>query len=442
MNVKVTIIPDEHDTSSILLNEVTAKRLGIGEYEEIQLTFGTASTKVKLTVSQNIAQEVIGLSQHCIKLLNLPLCPYFELQYQNDNIIIGPFIAILAAKTHERLQRKLKKLLYYVQHYDQFYGAVLAFSLDSINKNEQLISGYMYNPVTHSWEYGVFPYPQSIYRKVTLKKSWRNHFEKQIGTKIFNYKNLSKWTLHQLLEEYEEIKSYLPYTTLYREPEDVLSYLENKGMAFIKPISGLKGKNIIQVEKVENGFAIQYRTDNENYFIILSKEEFIHYLSQHIRAERFIIQEKLHLTFEDDRVIDFRLFVTKDDTNTWKCLGWVGRSGIPRSIVSNRSSGGIVENGDDTLKRILKLTDDEVPKWKEKIFQAACKASLCFDKEGMNFGYFAIDIGIDRNQNIWILEMNHRSPNDGLPLYIGDQQLYEQIKLSNMLYLKYLAGFS
>lgn len=441
MNVRLHIQADERLRRKMIIHPEVAEELGIQIKQHSILRFGTNTSTIMLELNSELQKENCILSLDCIKELQLPVIPVYELQVSSNVIEIGPFVGILAAKTNKKLSGKLTKLLNYVHYYERFKGAVLVFSLEGINKNENKIFGYLYNPNSQNWEEGVYPIPKSIYRRVTMKRPWREYFEKQIGPQFFNYKNFSKWDLYLLLEGFDHISKHLPFTTLYRNPTDVIAFLKAEKSAFLKPIAGLKGKNIKEVTLNKNGYNVCYREGDQNISIKMNENELIQFLDKNVTPKKYIIQQKLHLVFQDNRVVDFRVFITKDQTGRWKCLGWIGRRGVPSSIVSNRSSGGLVEKGDDTLRNIIRENDEDIKNMRERVFEIACEACKCFDKKDLNFGYFAIDIGIDSLQNIWILEMNHRSPNDGLPLYVDDQELFKQIKLSNMLYLKNLAGF-
>ncbi|WP_422392726.1 YheC/YheD family protein [Mesobacillus harenae] len=58
----------------------------------------------------------------------------------------------------------------------------------------------------------------------------------------------------------------------------------------------------------------------------------------------------------------------KDENQLWKCIGWIGRCGIPGSIVSNRSSGGNGETGYSVLASLLGTQSSEVKDIKDKLF--------------------------------------------------------------------------
>jgi hypothetical protein len=129
----------------------------------------------------------------------------------------------------------------------------------------------------------------------------------------------------------------------------------------------------------------------------------------------------------------------KNDVADWVCLGWVGRLGDQGSIVSNRSNGGKIYIAEELLKNHFNLNSQGILTLKNKMFYIAYQTCRHLDALGENFGYVAIDMAVDVNKSIWILEINHRQPSDRQPLYIDDIELYRKIKISKMMYLKYLS---
>jgi hypothetical protein len=76
-----------------------------------------------------------------------------------------------------------------------------------------------------------------------------------------------------------------------------------------------------------------------------------------------------------------------------------------------------------------------------QISNIAVKAAKAIDKLGFSMGRYGIDLALDQNKNKWLIEMNHRDPNDRIAAHAGDKDLIHDIRFNNMLYAKNLAGF-
>lgn len=433
---------DEKTSYTLTLHPAVLKKLHLkGETEEITVKFGTKTIKVSLKASSNIGENNIVMSTNSIDELNISEFPKYEILNKNNELVLGPYIGLLMASTNQSLMKKAKRLNKYVEDYASFSGAVLAFSLEGIDTTTQQIYGFMFNPQLKRWEKGVYPYPAAIFRSISIPQKLHSHLLIHTGNHLFNSHYFSKWKMYQNLVDNPQLIKHLPYTKLYRKPEDLIQFLSKYSLAYIKPINGLKGRSIQEFEQRRDGYLVRFRKDNRNYVKFISKGEIASYLEMYLKANHVLIQQKLNLIFHENKIVDFRLFVLKDQAGAWKCLGWIGREGEEGSVVSNRSSGGKVIDGDTLLKKILGIKNGDFNNLKEKMFTLACHASNEMEQNGTNYGYFAIDMAIDKDQNIWIIEMNHRSPNDGLPLYVGNYSLYQKIKTFKMLYAKFLCGF-
>lgn len=153
------------------------------------------------------------------------------------------------------------------------------------------------------------------------------------------------------------------------------------------------------------------------------------------------MQKALELISTDERTIDFRALIVKDQYGVWQDIGIVARHGVKGSITSNVSTGGSAELAQITLKNMLKLSDEEVSKFRKKMSNIAVNAAKALEESGISCGNLGIDIGLDINENIWIIEINNRDPNHTIALDAKDRQMFFRARLLNMLYAKKLAGF-
>jgi hypothetical protein len=69
------------------------------------------------------------------------------------------------------------------------------------------------------------------------------------------------------------------------------------------------------------------------------------------------------------------------------------------------------------------------------------KICSALDEYGFNFGTLGLDLGIDEEQNIWLIEVNNRKPHPGIALRASDIPAYYTILTAPLHYAKSLAGF-
>jgi len=164
-------------------------------------------------------------------------------------------------------------------------------------------------------------------------------------------------------------------------------------------------------------------------------------LKRNISKSRFIIQKALDLIATDEKTIDFRALIVKDHYGEWRDIGIIARHGVKGSITSNISTGGSAELAQITLKNILKLTDEEVSKFRKRMSTIAINAARGLEESGISCGNLGVDLGVDLNGDVWIVEINNRDPNHTIALDAKDRQMFFKVRLQNMLYAKKLAGF-
>lgn len=439
--MRFKLLIDKKNKDRITINPESADKLGIIKNENCNLRFGLRYCKINIFISNMIKPEELLISSNSNNLLNIPLTPQYEIRYENDEILLGPYIGILFAKNEMYLSFKSSGLYNYIKYYNDINGAIIGFSLEGVNKKDKRIKGYMYNPKTNKWDSGVYEFPASVFNAICINKKWLKYFQSVLGNSFFNSHIFNKWEMYNWLSKVPDLKSHLPETIIYRKPEDILNFLKKYSAAYIKPIFGLKGKGIIKILKNNGDFEVQTRINDQNYaFDFNNYNKMIFFLEKKLKKDNFLVQQPLNIIFNNSS-IDFRIILDKDQSANWRLSGIYGRKGVYRSIVSNRSSGGKVIFGNVMLKEIFQLTDKEADDYCKNIFEIAVKAALSIDKLGFNYGKYGIDIAIDKNKKIWIIEMNNCNPNDYLPYHAGDKKTVFMIKLTNMLYAKNLAGY-
>ncbi|XXM70994.1 YheC/YheD family protein [Lysinibacillus sphaericus] len=406
--------------------------------ERVTLRFGHQTCEVKVIQSEEISRGNMLMTCDVIDSLILPLIPGYEIVWRDDELQIGPVIGIVAARTLRKLDEKVQKLGRYVRKYHKVNGAIIAFSNEGIDFEKKLIFGYLYDPDDKKWIKGIYPFPAAIFKRASLKKELQQHFEKIIGNRIFNSSTFTKWEMYSWFKGSAELNAYLPLTRLFKHVQDVEFMLEQFGAAYIKPVKGMQGKGVAKIEQTEWGVTVQHiGVDRKNDYVFHDLVEAGGFLQEMFGEEKYILQQPLHLQFQDS-IIDFRVIMIKNRNGMWKNFGIMGRNGVKGHIVSNRHRGGKVEPAADTLDKMFPEKKFDYLMEMEKLSQMAAKA---IENCGFLFGKLGIDIGIDREGRMWLIEINHRNPNDHVATYAGDQSLVNKIRLENMRFAKRLAGF-
>lgn len=444
MYYTVNVRPYETNKNSILIiNECLAERLNLTKKKRAIVSFGAERRFVDVHITDKLDDADIYLSNGVIQELHLPHYTIFEVTIKGNEIILGPCVGILVSHKYEDItKRRLKQIYMSNDAYAKIHGAIIAFSLDKVDKSNRLIEGYCYNPQKRSWEVGTFPYPLSIYRKIGLNNEWENHFLSAIGDAVFNNYSFGKWDMYKWFSQEEGIAPSLPETRIYRHKQSIINMLDEYGVVYVKPVWGMKGYGVIRVSKEAENVIFKYRVDDTNKEIVADYSEKL----QEVLEELFIpgdhiIQQGMDLISHDGGIVDFRCVMQKNESGKWICNGMIARMGAEESVVSNISSGGSAMPAEDLINEALKMSESEKKALKDNMISLCSKVCKTLDEYGFNFGTLGLDLGLDKDMNIWIIEINNRKPHPAIALRGGDVPAFYTILAEPLHYAKGLAGF-
>lgn len=438
---KIKLLDEKKPTLTV--HPETADLLGIGEKKIIALRFGCIRRFADVVRSGDAARTEIRLSAKLAADLHLPEYPEYEFRVSGNEMNIGPFIGMLMTREDSKLTpAALEKIKIYLSDYGKLHGAIVVFALDKADSAGQLVEGYCFNPESQSFEKGVFPFPAAIYRTVGLNEHWKNCFLTVLGDRFFNNTYFNKWDMYQWYSRNPDFSSKLPFTCVYQSAEDVFDQLEKYGRVFIKPLSGLGGHRITQIQQSGDGCVFQYRENGVNRNNVLgSREEAVEFIERRFSRGKYLIQQPIDLIQIDGGVTDFRCIMQKDQSAAWVCRAIIGRCGDKGSVVSNISSGGTAFCIDSLPVRSLPLPENKAVHLGKDIAAFAYKVCRALDQYGVNCGTLGLDIGVDIHGNLWLIEINNRDPDPTIALDIRDRPLYVKLKTGILFYAKALSGF-
>lgn len=434
--MRFTILNDDRNTNLLIFNPETAKKMKIPINKKVRLNYGLKSIKLKTAVSADLKRKEISIPHDVLTQLRIQLFNRYEIIVKQKEIFLGPFIGFLIRRN---LMKRKNRLRTFSKHYHQLGGVLVAFHPKDMDKDSQMIKGLIYNPETDRWDKDVFPYPSSIFRKIPLP--WEHYLYSLYGNRIINQRGFDKWMVHERLAMIQEIKEYLPASTLYRTQDDIQHFLQQYDNIYIKPTAGLMGRRIIKISKENDAFIIKRRKGIRKVKTYrMNKYELNSFLEENVVKEKYIVQQGINLISYRNRLIDFRLIIAKNEHGKWDDFGMIGKYGKRKSIVSNISSGGTAEMAEITLKK-MGLTDDKVDKLRLKVSQIAVEVAKGMEQAfGVSYGDLSLDFGIDKNHRVWIIEVNGLG-DPTITIDAGNPELYHEIIKANLLYAKKVAGF-
>lgn len=442
MTAKFALIATKRTTGEISFHPQTLQSLGIASETTMRLRYGVSSREIRVTSSSLLRMDGISLSHDVIAGLRIPLSSRFEIVVNENEMRLGPYIGFLVSQSIVKLEKNLSKISAYLSYYDHIGGTIIAFAVEGVNFRRRIIRGYVYNPKTKQWAKGTYSYPSSIFIKIgMLPVAYRKHFQSVLGDTIFNNFNYDKWRMYKLLDA-SGLGRYLPVSQLYQKSDDLLHALQRVQQTYIKPIRGSQGRSIIKISRISSGYLLKTRVDGNNHKRLLATSRQLKaYAQRNIGRSSYMVQRAIDLVSVNDRILDFRIIMVKNEKGEWQDAGLITRFGRRGSVVSNIKAGGSAEVGELTLRRTLGMSERQANRMRMRLSLLAHKVGRSLDAAGIHCGNMGVDIGIDTNGNVWIIEIQHNNPDHTLALDAGADRMFRTILHNNLLYLKWLAGF-
>ena len=223
------ILLSRHTSNSgiLTLHPKLAESMGITQITARKIRFGAKTYQSIVDISDDLPLNGASLSGDILDMLNIPQHCSLEIKQNGNEIQMGPFIGLLAGYYQSSIKKYLDHLRDYVLLYHEIKGAILVFSLDHVDKTNQTVKGFLYNPRTKQWEEGIYPYPSSIFVMTSsVSSAWIQHFKSVIGDTVFNDFFHTRWSIHKKLSNSIGVKCYLPDTNLYGSPQDLYYFLK------------------------------------------------------------------------------------------------------------------------------------------------------------------------------------------------------------------------
>ncbi|WP_066391389.1 YheC/YheD family endospore coat-associated protein [Neobacillus mesonae] len=368
----------------------------------------------------------------------------YQLKILGDKVIIGPSIGLLLGEKNQLYNPAyMEKFTDRLGIYEKFGGVVIAFSTRSIDWEEKIAYGLIYNPLMKKWEFGSAPIPAAIYRRNFHQRNGRvKKLIKLTDNKLFNSYHYKKSDLLKLQEE-KKINKYLPKTHLLKNMPDLIQFVNVEQKVILKPVSLSRGRGIFVIEKNvvddSNGYILyDHRKEFRLQHFIPDEVGLEEMLRKLVMNEKYLYQTYIPLLKVNNRPFDVRVVMQKFHKEQWICSGIECRVAGEKEVLTNIARGGEAM----TLEEVVRKAGDHLSFEKvQKDILTLCQ-NFCrlMDETDEHYGEFGLDIGLDQDGYPWMIEANIFPSFKGFKAM--DNDTYLKIRYQPLYYAVHLQDFS
>jgi hypothetical protein len=403
---------------------------------------GAWAKELMVTVDDELPEDTIGLPKEVTNKFTIPEDLSYEIVLDHRTLSLGPVIAFVAYFTKQQVTpKRLDRLKGRFKKYEDINGLIYVCAAKGINVSEKTIEGYYFNPngtsITSRWIQGVFPYPDTVYKRHPIDPGRYNDLVSQIGDKVINSYYFCKGELPEYVSNNTELQKYFPDTKTLEGIEQLEEMITLYESVYLKPRNGAQGRGILHVSLDEFGRYVFVNRKKE-VTVYNGGEKLKEYLNTYIKR-RYIIQQSVS-TKQNQQNLDFRVYAQKNGLKKWQCQGIIGRVAKKDTIITNLKYVDQLLSGIDAIKYLFDVNDNEANLIQQKIFDACLSVCSELDKNIGNYGDVAIDCIVDEQCHVWILEINKLYGVETLRK-MKKKELMTTLFTTPFQYAKALAGF-
>ncbi|MGJ9381565.1 YheC/YheD family protein [Salipaludibacillus sp. CF4.18] len=314
------------------------------------------------------------------------------------------------------------------------YFKMFFFSINKVNIDKQVITGYYFDFKNNLWKQGTFPYPEVLYRRGGATKKFKDNYRtfidqcKKKKTFFLNPSSLGNWDIYNYFSNLKPLKPYLLETVLYEGPEDLFYMMNKHQTIYLKGVTGRKGQNVVRVELLSNNhYQCKYYDYTQQKIYTMNYEQLddvIPFLDKFYKGKGFMVQEAIDLLELNNRRIDLRAELQRDITKGIQVGGISARVSQENSPITIHSDAIPL----DDLFKWIKLSSKEKLKIKKRIESFLCTVYKETEDKYGEFGEIGIDFGLTKDLEIKFIECNSQSAKVSLLKAYGEKTLMQSMQ--------------
>jgi len=283
---------------------------------------------------------------------------------------------------------------------------LLYFSPGAVDFEKGIINGHKYDG--GEWISTVSRYPDVIYNATGFSGNKQLKTAKALRQKIpfTSFSVGSKMTVYRNLMKYKKYSDYLILSEKVSSAEDFFAFLQRYPKVVLKPSWGRQGIDIYYVKKEGSEFKILSGAAEARH----DTNSMADFILDKIKHDEYIVQPYLNCRTKSGAPYDLRLHVQKSHNGEWVTPIIYPRISSNGSIVCNIAQGGYTGEFTSFLKNEFGERYYDIHKYIEmfSLQFAAHMDEIQRELYGEELNELGIDIGLDKDQKIFIYEVNWR----------------------------------
>ncbi|MBN2908971.1 YheC/YheD family protein [Polycladomyces sp. WAk] len=409
-------------TEAVILTQPLMEKWGCNNGQSVKISLGNKMLITRV-ISIRRRAPIIYLPVATARQLSIPYFGEVRVTFQNRCIKLGPVLAILTtgftgsitSPFGSRTQLFRNFLVAGQDEKPYFY----VFTPEMIDWQRGVINGWFLRKDKsghYHWERLTSPFPDVIYERVPNRKSESlphvqqclNRLKSLTDCRVFNQGFFNKWSIHELLHNHPLTAPFIPESALCPSINQIQEMLNRHQMVYLKPSGGSLGLGIFRITRhPTSGYYCRFREGDKNIlhrFHSLDKLIQYYFGKQLHRFERYLVQQGIRLIKYEGRPVDFRVHMHKDKSGQWQVVGIGTKVAGFGSVTTHVRTGGQLLSTSTLMQKIF---GDEEQYVKEAIHEASIRIAQVLEEQiDGPLGELGLDIGVDRNHQVWLFEVN------------------------------------
>ncbi|MBU8905427.1 YheC/YheD family endospore coat-associated protein [Desertibacillus haloalkaliphilus] len=405
----------QHDNNTLYVPEHTFRNWLKNKSFPTQLSFGSMTIPCRVAPHPDKKNEYM-LTSDCWEKLSIPHEGYIHLFEHNRTVTIGPLVGIFTAGFTNSTLRPIgdrslffAKLLSVEQKVGAFY---FIFGSHHINWESGTINGFFHTK--KGWERCEVPFPNVVYDRLPNRRTEslptyqkiKERFVNDYLIPWFNPGFFNKWEIYKQLRTDEHTSEHLPESYLNPTIEQIEALLEEHQHVYFKPAGGSLGLGIHQVIKLKDDpfYYCRFRDHQKNRLRRYSSLKRLLKKQFPTGLTNIIAQQGIHLLKVENKPVDFRIHTNKNIDGKWQISAIAAKVAGPGSVTTHIKSGGEIKTSHELFEE-MGIGKEKI----EHLKDTAITLSKAIDhKIAGNIGEIGLDLGIDKNEKIWMFEANSK----------------------------------